>query len=91
MRDLVEPPERRFPGDPKYCDACPDYFLSLKRIWEGLNTSYPRAMSHRVQNIGANDGISSDPVYSLISAHRPAALLLEASAETFKRLQANML
>ena len=86
--DRVVPPERL--SQCKQHDVCPSGFLTLLRVWDELNRTFPAAMSSYVQNVGANDGVGDDPLYPLLRYRKIAALAIEADRATYERLQSNM-
>ena len=88
--DLVDPPEAS-----GYCkqelDVCPSIFLSIERIHRNLAKSFPGNMSFYAVNIGANDGKSADPLYSLLEKQPDFGILqIEPSNDLFPKLKSNM-
>ena len=72
-------------------DVCPSIFLPLDRIFSDLMAFAPEQMSGYMQNVGAKDGLSADPLLQLLQV-RPnlAGLAVEPSEKFFPQLKKNM-
>ena len=86
-------PDGTFRTEPHQAgDICPGIAIPLERIYDDLERHLGHSqMSGYIINIGANDGVSGDPLYPLIS-NRPHlhGIALEPGAIAFADLKHNL-
>ena len=83
------------PHEPRgYCkeesDVCPSIFLPLSRVFSEI--SKIATPSFYGINIGANDGVTADPVYPILTTNPDFHLLaLEPNVQIFEKLKRNLI